>query len=65
MAYALIMKNVGVLYQSLYLASTAMGLAPCAIGGGDADTLSAVAGLDYYAESTVGEFIIGSKKPVS
>ena len=65
MAYALIMKNVGVLYQTLYLASTAMGLAPCAIGGGDADTLSTVTGLDYYAESTVGEFIIGSKKPVS
>ena len=35
MAYATTLKNVGVLYQTMYLVATAMGLAPCALGGGD------------------------------
>ncbi|PZS31265.1 MAG: dehydrogenase, partial [Pseudonocardiales bacterium] len=35
MAYALILKHVGVLYQTMYCVATAMGLAPCALGGGD------------------------------
>ncbi len=61
MAYALILKNVGVLYQTMYLAATAMNLAPCAIGCGDSDLFARAAGTDYYAESSVGEFLLGSK----
>ncbi|RKZ83485.1 MAG: dehydrogenase [Candidatus Parabeggiatoa sp. nov. 1] len=61
MAYAAILKNVGVLYQSMYLVATAMGLAPCALGGGDSDLFAAAAGTDYYAETSVGEFILGSR----
>jgi SagB-type dehydrogenase family enzyme len=60
MAYALTLKQVGVLQQSLYLVATALGLAPCAQGGGDADAFAAASGLDYYAETTVGEFVVGS-----
>lgn len=60
-AYALILKNVGVLYQSMYLVATAMGLAPCAIGGGNSDLFAKVAGTDYYIETSVGEFILGSR----
>jgi SagB-type dehydrogenase family enzyme len=59
MAYALVLKHVGVLYQTLYLTATAMGLAPCALGGGNSDAFCAAAGSDYYEETTVGEFIIG------
>jgi oxazoline/thiazoline dehydrogenase len=59
MAYALVLKHVGVLYQTLYLAATAMGLAPCALGGGNSDAFCAAAGTDYYEETTVGEFIVG------
>jgi oxazoline/thiazoline dehydrogenase len=59
-AYATTLKNVGVLYQTMYLVATAMGLAPCALGGGDADLFAAAAGTDYYAESSVGEFLLGS-----
>lgn len=58
--YALILKDLGVLYQSLYLVATAMGLAPCALGGGDAATFTRLTGLDPYEESSVGEFTIGS-----
>ena len=60
MAYALILKHVGVLYQTLYLTATAMRLAPCAQGGGSADLFAAASGLDYYSEGSVGEFIVGS-----
>jgi len=59
-AYALILKDVGVLYQSMYLAATAMKLAPCAVGCGNADLFARAAGTDYYAETSVGEFLLGS-----
>jgi oxazoline/thiazoline dehydrogenase len=59
-AYALILKHVGVVFQTMYLAATAMGLAPCAVGGGDSDRFARAAGLDYYAETSVGEFLLGS-----
>jgi SagB-type dehydrogenase family enzyme len=62
-AYALTLKHVGVLYQTMYLTATAMGLAPCAIGGGDADLFARAAGTDYYAETSVGEFLLGKPRP--
>jgi SagB-type dehydrogenase family enzyme len=62
-AYALILKDVGVLYQTLYLVAGAMGLAGCALGGGNSDRFAEASGLDYYAEASVGEFLIGSKLP--
>jgi oxazoline/thiazoline dehydrogenase len=61
-AYSLMLKNVGVLYQTMYLVATAMDLAPCALGGGDSDLFARAAGLDYYVETSVGEFLIGSKR---
>lgn len=61
MAYALILKHVGVAYQTMYLVAQAMGLAPCAQGGGSADLFAAATGLDYYTEGSVGEFLIGSR----
>jgi len=62
-AYALILKHVGVIFQTMYLAATAMGLGPCAVGGGDADLFARAAGTDYFAETSVGEFLLGSKRP--
>lgn len=59
LAYALILKHVGVLQQTMYLVATAMGLAPCALGGGDSDLFAQVSGLDYYADAAVGEFALG------
>lgn len=60
-AYSLILKHIGVLYQTMYLVATAMNLAPCALGSGNADLFAKVALTDYYAESSVGEFLLGSK----
>jgi SagB-type dehydrogenase family enzyme len=61
MAYAAVLKHVGVLYQTMYLVATAMGLAPCGLGGGNADAFAAAAGTSYYDESSVGEFLLGSR----
>jgi SagB-type dehydrogenase family enzyme len=62
-AYALTLKHVGVVYQTMYLAATAMGLAPCAVGGGDADLFARAAGTDYCTETSVGEFLLGNPRP--
>lgn len=60
MAYAVILKDVGVLHQTMYLVAAAMGLAACALGNGDSDLFTAAAGTDYYTETSVGEFMLGS-----
>ena len=60
-AYSLILKDVGSLQQTMYLVATAMNLSPCAIGCGNSDLFAAAVGTDYYAETSVGEFILGSK----
>ena len=62
-AYSLILKDVGSLQQTMYLVATAMNLAPCAIGGGNSDRFAEIVGTDYYTETSVGEFILGSKLP--
>jgi SagB-type dehydrogenase family enzyme len=64
MAYALILKNLGALYATMYLVATAMDLAPCALGGGDSELFAAVAGLDPCEEPAVGEFILSSRPGV-
>jgi len=56
-AYATAVKHVGVLQQTMYLVATAMGLAPCALAAGASDT--AIEALDWPAEVTIGEFVIG------
>jgi SagB-type dehydrogenase family enzyme len=60
-AYALILQEVGALYQTMYLVATAMGLAPCAVGGGNADRFARAIGADPLEEASVGGFVIGSR----
>jgi oxazoline/thiazoline dehydrogenase len=59
-AYATTLKNVGALFATMYLVATAMGLAPCALGAGNSERFSRLAGTDLYTESSVGEFMVGS-----
>jgi SagB-type dehydrogenase family enzyme len=59
-AYSLTLKHVGVFYQTVYLVATAMGLAVCGLGGGNADDFAQASGCDYFAEGSVGEIVIGS-----
>lgn len=59
MAYAAILKNVGALYQTMYLVATAMNLCACALGAGNAELSAQTFGVDYTQESSVGEFLLG------
>ncbi len=61
-AYSLILKHIGVLYQTFYLVATAMQLAPSAIGAGNSEQFCKVAHLNEYEESSVGEFVLGTRK---
>ncbi|MFM7200328.1 MAG: SagB family peptide dehydrogenase [Myxococcota bacterium] len=60
MPYAITLKNAGVVYQTLYLVATALGLACCGMGRGNSTLFAQAAGLDELEETTVGELIIGS-----
>ena len=63
-AYSLVLKHVGVYMQTVYLVATAMGLAVCGVGGGDAADFATATGLDYYAQGSVGEMVLGSRPAV-
>ncbi|MFG2480744.1 SagB family peptide dehydrogenase [Streptomyces fagopyri] len=65
MAYALVLKNTGVLLASMYLVATAMRLAPCAVAGPDAEAFALATGLDPMVEAGVAGFVLGSARPPS
>jgi SagB-type dehydrogenase family enzyme len=58
-AYSLILKDVGVLTQTLYLAATDMGLGGCAIGTNNIDRFARMTGLEFTTEGAVGLFALG------
>jgi len=60
-AYSLLLKDVGAVFQQMYLAATALDLAPCALGAGDSDDFAETAGLDYFSETSVGEFALSGR----
>lgn len=57
--YGNILRNTGVLYQTLYLAATELGLSACGLGTGDSALFARITGLDPLVEGTVGECLIG------
>jgi len=58
MSYAAVLKDVGVLFGSLYLTATALGLGGCALGAGDVLAFEQASGLDRWEEGSVGEFLV-------
>jgi SagB-type dehydrogenase family enzyme len=58
-AYALVLKDVGVLMQTLYLMATDMGLGGCAIGSTNIDLFAKMTGLEFHVEGAVGQFALG------
>ncbi|XXT64097.1 SagB family peptide dehydrogenase [Sorangium sp. So ce693] len=60
LAYNLILKEVGVVFHSVYLAATAMGLGACALGAGDARLFAEIVGVDVLVATSVGEILLGS-----
>lgn len=59
MSYAAQLKNVGVIYQTMYLVATAMNIGGCALGVGNTDRFCKIMGLNYLEEGSIGEFMIG------
>lgn len=62
LAYSIILKDVGCLYQTMALVAEGMGLAGVALGGGHMDLFAAMSKLDCFAEGSVGSFMIGSRQ---
>ena len=58
MAYAAILKDVGVCYGNLALIAAALDLNACPLGGGDAELFARATALDPMAEGSVGEMAI-------
>jgi SagB-type dehydrogenase family enzyme len=58
-AYALILKDVGVLIQTLYMIATDMELGGCAIGSTNIDLFAKMTGIEFHVEGPVGQFAIG------
>jgi SagB-type dehydrogenase family enzyme len=58
-AYSLILKDVGVLIQTLYLVATEMGLGGCAIGSNNIDLFATMTGIEFHIEGAVGQFAVG------
>jgi SagB-type dehydrogenase family enzyme len=58
-AYALILKDAGVLMQTLYLAATEMGLGGCAIGTANIDLFAKMTRIEIHIEGPVGQFALG------
>jgi SagB-type dehydrogenase family enzyme len=59
LAYALILKDVGVLTQTFYLMAAEIGLGGCAIGSTDIDLFGKMTGIEFHVEGPVGQFALG------
>jgi SagB-type dehydrogenase family enzyme len=59
LAYALILKDVGALLQTLYLMAPDMGLGGCAIGTVNIDLFARMTGIEFHVEGPVGQFALG------
>ena len=62
-AYSLVLKDVGVMMQTLYLAATGTGLGGCAIGTSNIELFSRMTGLPFHVEGPVGVFALGREAP--
>jgi SagB-type dehydrogenase family enzyme len=58
-AYALILKDVGVLIQTFYMMATDMGLGGCATGITNIDLFAKMTEIEFHVEGPVGQFAIG------
>jgi SagB-type dehydrogenase family enzyme len=58
-AYSLVLKDVGVLIQTLYLMATDMGLGGCAVGSNNIDLFARMTGIEFHVEGPVGQFALG------
>lgn len=65
MAYRASLMNAGVVFQTMYLVATDMGLAPCGNGTGDSRILAEAVGLDMFEETAIAEFVLALPETAS
>jgi SagB-type dehydrogenase family enzyme len=58
LAYALMVKHVGVLMAAITNSASAMGLGSVPLGTGDSDAFAKATGLDYYRHGSIGEIAL-------
>jgi SagB-type dehydrogenase family enzyme len=63
-AYSLILKDVGVLLQTLYLMATDLKLGGCAIGTNNIELFARMTGMEFHVEGPVGQFALGRGKQI-
>jgi len=63
LAYSLILKESGVLMQTLYLMATDLELGGCAIGSMNIDLFARMTGIEFHVEGPVGQFALGRPAP--
>jgi len=57
-AYRVILKELGGIYQTIYLVAETLGLAASALGGGNSERFAQVLATDFFAEPSIGEMIL-------
>jgi SagB-type dehydrogenase family enzyme len=63
-AYALILRDAGVLLQTFYLMAADIGLGACAIGSTNIELFAKMTGLEFHVEGPVAQFAIGRAAPL-
>jgi SagB-type dehydrogenase family enzyme len=58
-AYSLVLRDAGVLMQTLYLMASDLGLGGCAIGLSNIERFAKMTGLAFHVEGPVGQFALG------
>jgi len=61
LAYALMLKHVGVMMATIQYSATAMGLSSVCLGAGDSDAFALATGLNYYRHGSIGEVAISPR----
>ncbi len=62
LAFSLVLKEVGCLFQTFYLVGEYLGLSTCALGGGTpAGLLARICNTDELEHPVVGEFMLGPR----
>ncbi len=62
-AYALILKDAGVLTEVLHLMASGMDLGGCAIGIANIDSFEKITGIKFHIEGLIGQFALGRPLP--
>jgi SagB-type dehydrogenase family enzyme len=58
LGYRLILIELGTIFQTLYLLAAGLNLSVSALGSGNSSEFSEALGLDYFQETSIGEFAI-------